>query len=213
MGMFTACWVCSCGQSPDLEDRNPYQTIDGRDNGNPTDRFSLYRVKAPESWVRKNPEGESIADTTKPLCEFFIQENGEEIRITIHTFPSHKQEDRIPPGSQVLRWKRQFETLDSTLAQTLPISYNGYEGIFFEGSGILNGRLLTMMAWSMQLGTEHYQNMPNHPEIENPFSLAQWRASYSIKATGSPKLMESKRKEIMEFAKSFELIEEIPGRL
>lgn len=164
----------------------------------------IYRVKAPLSWRRQNPSPEeSLIDTTKSLCEFYLSEGEETIRVTIHNFPSRKIEDRIPPAAQITRWKKQFANLEPTTVFVTPQAWGGFAGFLFEGSGLINDAPVSMMAWSMQLAWEHYRNLYE--------ASPQIRADFTVKATGSKEMMKKYRKAIIDFARSFELIEEIPS--
>lgn len=206
-----------CAENPSRMIHNTQQ-IAGRDDG--THAFSrpaLYRAKVPESWRRLDPKSStSIVDTTKPLCEFIIEEKDKaDIRITVHNFPSEGPEDRIPPNAQVARWKRQFTDLDLTTASLLPQSYGGFSGLLFTGTGRLANEFVTMMAWTMQIAPEHYSTLSFHMTLsQTPDQKHFWkqmRADYTIKALGPSTLMSKYRREIVAFAKSFELIQEIPS--
>lgn len=195
--------ISACANSegpPDAQDLK-IEKISGRDKQG----IPIYRAKAPISWTRKKPLPEdSLEDTTKSLCEFFIQEEAGIIRITIHNFPSIKIEDRVPPASQIARWKRQFANLEPTSVSVTQQAWGGFAGLLFEGAGRINDKSEAVMGWSMQLGSEHYRNLLG--------ASSQIRADYTIKATGPKELMKKYRKEIVAFARSFELIQEIPSR-
>lgn len=198
----------------------PIQQISGRDEGikknSAYHRSPIYRAKVPSNWKRKDPDpSESIVDTTKPLCEFIIDDgNGERVRITVHNFPSESSEERIPPNAQVARWKRQFTDLDLTTLSLKPQAYGGFSGVLFEGSGTLADEPVTMMAWTMQLAQEHYSALSFHLSLsrspEERHSLKQMRADYTIKAVGPRTLMIKHHRDIVAFGHSFELIQEIP---
>lgn len=184
-----------------------YHEILGRKTNQFSEKPWLYRIKAPASWTHVIPAAsESLIDTTKFLSEFLIHEDESMIRITIHNFPSEKIESRIPPLAQIARWKQQFSSLDPT-SEVSPQSFSGFVGLFFEGTGIINHEPTTMMGWSMQLDPTHYRTLsqPNyHPQL---------RADVTIKAVGPKNLMAKHYSAIYAFAKSFELIEEIPTGL
>lgn len=159
-------------------------------------RRPLYRAKVPPGWVRLDPQG-PITDTTLPNVAFLIEN---ELKVTIHSFPSENLDERIPPYAQIERWKRQGDEgkVDS-------VSRGGFVGLFLEGA--------TILGWSMQLDLEHYQTLAFLPT--NRFEeehYKQMRADYTIKATGPEKLIAKYRDELLLFAKSFELIQEIPKR-
>lgn len=72
-----------------------------------------------------------------------------------------------------------------------------------------------MMGWTMQLAPEHYSQLALKIQMakstidRNHYS--QMRSDFTIKATGPRSLMETHRNAILAFARSFELIEEIPS--
>jgi len=158
----------------------------------------IYRAKVPAAWSHIHPSPtESLTDTTKSICEFTLNE----IRITVHNFPSDAIENRIPPSAQIARWKKQFTTIDTITSSTIPQSFSGFVGLLFEGNGVLNSAKTIMMGWSMQIAPEHYRSLTN----------PQLRADFTIKAVGPTELMAKERKTLIAFARSFELIEEIPA--
>ncbi|HRD55753.1 MAG TPA: hypothetical protein PLC42_05080 [Parachlamydiaceae bacterium] len=183
------------------ETQNPYQNnmsyeISGRDQ----EHTPLYRIKAPKEWLVKKPNvTEDLQDTTKPLIEFIIQEGSQKAHITIHNFPSDSIETRIPPVAQIMRWKKQFDSLNPASIHEKPQNFSGFTGVFFEGSGLMNKEETTLLSWSMQVGSMHYGALENKER----------RASFTIKAVGAPFLMKKNKKEIIAFAKSFELIDDI----
>ena len=203
---------CSCAdQSP--VNLIPMQEIKGRDYDGK--RFNVYRIRAPLSWIRRDalPE-ESLLDTKKSICEFLITENDEIIRIAIHNFPSEEIEQRIPPNAQIARWQRQFEILQPEGTVTIPQAFSGYNGLKFKGTGKINkaNSESIMLGWALQLDKEHYR-MLSHPSTPAENNLyREMRADVTIKATGPKELMEMHEEEINHFARSFELIEEIPSR-
>jgi hypothetical protein len=185
-----------------------WQLISGRNGGKSVDRPLIYRALVPANWIRKDPLlSESIADTTKSICEFYIQENGEQIRITFHTFPIHQHDLRISPHAQVARWKRQFEQFDHLSAQIHAVSHGGFSGLQFEGLGTLQGGPIKVMGWSMQLASGYERQLS---QGRNPLDYDK-RADYTIKASGPPSLMDRYRSSLLAFADSFELIDELPS--
>lgn len=83
--------LVSCGPS---ENEDPHQVtkINGRSP------IPIYQAEIPTSWIIRHPSStEDLTDTKLPLCECFIQEGDQKIRITIHNFPSENMEQRIPP--------------------------------------------------------------------------------------------------------------------
>lgn len=188
------------------------QEICGRDE----DHSAVYRAKVPNSWLRQDPSPqESIVDTKKSLCEFTISESAGSIRITIHNFPSETQSARIPPASQIARWKRQLSNLDLTRTIVHVESWGGFAGLFFEGIGQMDGHPATVLGWAMQLTPEHYTKLSiphaHNPQLSNERYLQQMRSDYTIKAVGSPEMIDKHRQEITNFAHTFELIHDIPS--
>lgn len=187
-----------------------WQLITGRDDGQSQERPLLYRALVPSSWIRQDPPAaESIADTTKSICEFFIHENEQTVRLTFHTFPIADHHMRIPPQAQIARWKRQFEELDLIATYTQPDSHGGFSGLYFEGEGILQGKPLKVIGWSMQLASAYERQLSQGRE---PLDRMK-RADYTIKTSGPPDLMNKYRPAIVAFAGSFELIDELPSPL
>lgn len=216
------CLLIGCNKTP-IQPSQSWQLLPARDNGLSPDtplsilspqslslpnRPLLYRALVPSHWTRQDPSPEeSIIDTTKAICAFTIHENDQLIRLTIHTFPILQDRMRIPPQAQIARWKGQFEELDLVATHTLPDAHGGFSGLFFEGEGILHGNDTKVIGWSMQLAPifERQLNQGRDP-------LDQYkRADYTIKASGPPDLMNKHRQEILTFARSFELIDELPA--
>lgn len=194
-----------------------YQEITCRDAGSEISlRPAIYRVQMPEGWQRHDPSPkESLVDTTKALCEFFIPgENSEKIRITIHNFPFDSLLERIPSNTQTDRWQRQFTSLDPSNMSVIPQSFGGFSGLLFEGSGRLNNQETTILGWAMQLAPEHFTTLSvflNHASsLEETHLLRQIRSDYTIKAIGLTSLVAKHRNSIIQFARSFELIQDIP---
>jgi hypothetical protein len=181
------------------------QQISGRDDGTlPFTRPLIYRIKVPRTWITKIPETTaSLVDTMKPLCEFYCPQDKEPfIYISIHNFPL--QERAISPLSQVARWKGQFETLDAAKVSVIPQAFNGFLGVRFEASGILHKKETTILSWAMQVA-------PIHMSTLHLLNQAHLCADWTIKATGPPTLIARYKAEIVQFARSFEFIEEIPS--
>ncbi len=144
-----------------------------------------------------------------PYVLFFIGD----IKITIHNFPADSSEKRIPPSAQVERWKRQFAVLNPLESFSTPQAYAGYFGLQFEGTGVISEIPTTTLAWAMQMDPRHYSNLTAkqqyHPKEKG--YLQQMAADYTIKAMGPPESMAEHRDAIVNFAHSFELIQEIPA--
>lgn len=190
-----------------------WQQFAGRDNNGQSHehhlyRPLLYRALVPSHWTRQDPSPEeSIIDTTKANCAFTIHENDQLIRLTIHTFPILQDTMRIPPQAQIARWKGQFEELDLVATHTIPDAHGGFSGLFFEGEGILHGNDTKVIGWSMQLAPVYERQLNQGRDPLDQYK----RADYTIKANGPPDLMNKYRQEIMTFARSFELIDELPA--
>ncbi len=198
--LFTGC------DSPSTQKtEGEWQLIAARDEGSSLDRPFLYRAFVPSHWVRKDPlPEESIQDSTKANCEFFIREENP-IRITIHTFPIPENGPRIPPQAQIARWKQQLDQLDP-LATLSADSYNGFSGLFFKGEGAIHGKPAAIIGVSMQLSPTYERLLSQENE---PHSKLK-RADYTIKATGAPEMVDKHSFALQTFFKSFEFIEELP---
>lgn len=198
----------SCSSSDNLKSPIPTQIISGRDDGIPPyTRHPIYQAKIPSSWQIIYPQDdESLHNTIKPLCELIINDLDGQIKITIHNFPADTLQQRIPPEAQISRWKKQFSLLDPTTLHTNPQSFNGFSGFVFTASGILKDQSQTMLAWIMQIAPEHFQNLTDSHLPESK----QMQSDFTIKAMGPPELMDRYQESIISFAKSFELIKEVP---
>lgn len=159
----------------------------------------LYRADLIQNWIKKDPENRGLlTDTKLSICEFTVPDSSGDIRITVHNFPSDKIEERVPPSAQLLRWKRQFHKLDES--DETPQSFGGFAGIMLEAKGVMDKKPVSMLGWSMQIAPEHYRAIDNSDK----------RADYTIKAVGPVEAIHNHRKEIVQFARSFELIDAIP---
>ena len=201
--------LIGCSKSPSSSSAS-WQLFPRRDDGHSLERPFFYRAYVPSQWIRQDPPAEeSIADTTKSICEFYIHENDQSIRITLHTFPILEEKRRIPPQAQIARWKNQFEELDLVDIQTLSDAHGGFSGLFFEGQGIGKGTLIKVIGWSMQLASLYERQLAQSKQPLDHYK----RADYTIKASGPPDLMNKHRAAILAFARSFELIDELPAPL
>ncbi len=191
--------LMGCQATPQAD---PWQTIDGRDEGNAgIVRYPVYRARVPQHWQRIDPPvSASNADSTLPICTFELPD----LRIVIHNFPVNSIEQRIPPGAQVARWQQQT---GKPAAVIEPVAHGGFAGFLFEAEG--GG----VVGWAMQLAPEHFHALANlsATPAERTF-FRQMQADYTIKVTGSPDAIAAARPEIDQFARSFELIQAIPGR-
>lgn len=206
------CLLSSCADSSPSSvpsSTSSTQIISGRNYGER--RFPVYRVRVPNGWVRRDilPE-EPLTDTTKPIVEFLIPGGTEHIRISIHNFPSDTIEQRIPPSGQVARWQRQLHELVATESHTMPQAFGGFVGLAYRGVGKLNQVDMMILGWTLQIGDVHYRMLSSSSQNSNLYR--EMRADVTIKAVGPKNLMESMEEDILAFARSFELIEEIPSR-
>jgi hypothetical protein len=206
--LIISCYILtSCNTYPS-SNSSSWQYFAGRDNDPSLERPLFYRAQVPSHWIRQDPlAADSIADTTKSICEFFIREQEKFIRLTIHTFPILQENMRITPQAQVARWKGQFEELDLVATHTLPGAHGGFSGLFFEGEGILQGNPTKVMGWSMQLASIYQQQLNQGKQVLDN----RKRADYTIKASGPIHLVDKYRQELIAFANSFELIDELPS--
>ncbi|MBA3817040.1 MAG: hypothetical protein H0X29_11090 [Parachlamydiaceae bacterium] len=206
--------LCACHTKSNIIKKEPteLQVIAGRNEGE--GRQPVYRMQTPLSWIRHDPlPSETLLDTTKALCEFIILENSDVIRISIHNFPSMQIDDRIPPQAQVARWERQFNPLDKINSKTIQQSFSGYSGLLFSGEGQIDEKQVAMLAWSLVLAPEHYRMLQQAPSHKTVSLYKQMRSDVTIKAVGTIELMRKHQPAIYSFARTFELIREIPTRI
>jgi hypothetical protein len=201
---FCAVLFVSCSENS--EPPHNWVAISGRD-GKP-----LYRIKTPHDWNCHHTDSSLLSDSMKALCEFQIEEGDQTIRITIHNFPSSSPEGRIPPMAQIARWKRQFEELSSTDTLIIPQSFSGYIGFYFEGIGKMKEKKMAMMGWALQIAPEHYTTLSYPTAHLSLEKQKQMRADVTIKVIGHPDMVQKHKQTIKRYARSFELIEEIPVR-
>lgn len=183
----------------------PIQTDTKEEKISGRNGVALYQADVPLSWKRVDPkEISTLNDTTKAICEFFIEDPAGTIRITVHNFPSISLDQRIPPEAQILRWKNQIKGKTSETA----VAHDGFGGYFFQGKGVIENKEATVLGWAMQLSPIHYQAITS----KQPIHYDQMRADYTIKAVGPSELMSRHQSEITHFADSFRLIKEIPSQ-
>lgn len=200
--------LTGCSRSSPMPTASNWQLIPGRDHGHSIERPLLYRALVPANWLRHDPpETDSIADTTKANCEFMIRDDGSEIKVTVYTFPYTQEEGRVPPQAQIARWQRQLEDLDLLSVQIVPDSHGGFSGLYFEGQGKLQGKTAIVLGWSMRLapGYDRQLIISRHPGDQEK------RADYTLKASGPPEVINKHRADLVQFAHSFELIDELPS--
>jgi hypothetical protein len=202
--------LMSCGKESTYSILNStWQEIAGRNDSGTLERPFVYRARIPSNWIRKDPPiSESIEATTKAICEFYIEEENDKIRITIHNFPFQEFKMRIPPRAQVQRWEGQFDELDPTFTILNTSAHGGFTGLFLEAQGSLKGQPTKILGWSMQLAPEYASRL----KIENSLDK-QISSDYTIKALGPPELINKHKKSISNFADSFELIQELQSPL
>lgn len=194
--------LTSCSNEENKFNRKQWQEITSRDQGDlPKSREPLYRVKVSNHLQTiPPPTDKSIADSRLPLCEYILKEGLDEIHITIHNFPNTP----IPPRVQIERWIRQFSVIEENSMEIAPVSQNGFVGYFFSVTGILKEKRTTILGWALSLAPVHLQTLSSlSPENQKS-------ADITIKVVGSPELVAKYQEEIINFAESFELINEIP---
>lgn len=183
-------------QSPSEDSITEYSVINDR-----THR-PLYHAIISQDWLKEDPSPQaSLEDTMKPICTLQI----EDIKITVHNFPSSAIEQRIPPQAQIQRWKKQFSPLDEESVTITPVGHSGFLGAQFEASGLIDGKETATLAWIMQLAPEHYYSISSRFPQDT-----QRKADWTIKAVGPKESLEKHKQSLLLFAQSFELIDEIP---
>lgn len=188
-----------------------WQEINGRSGE------AIYRVRVPATWKRLNPAGtEFHEDTTQPICTYFIPDKENQATITIHNFPV-REEKRIPPEAQVERWKQQLRSQEGSLTTVIPQAFAGFIGLRLEGTGTIKNQPVMVMAWAMELAPEHFvalnTQLQQASDAQEAKEIEQQCASYTIKAVGPESVMATHRHQLIAFARSFELIEELPEPL
>ncbi len=171
--------------SPKPPVSDTWQQMAGRN----ADAQPIYRTIVPSHWQRLPPQP-NLEDTMKPICEYSI---ANEIRLTVHNFPSEQLSQRIPPEAQVKRWQRQAGA--GTLSHQCQ---NGFVGLRLETDELI--------AWAMQLDPELYLSLsgPNASDHDR-----ERRSDYTIKIGGPKSLLEIHRNDLETFTNRFELINPI----
>ncbi len=202
--------LTSCGGESNTTERLPWQGISGRDEGN-AERDRVYRVRVPSEWTRRDPDSHvSITDTMLALCSFDIEDPAGAVHIAVHNFPAESMSDRIPPGAQVSRWRQQLGLQDPLSYTISPCSHGGFTGLCLQGDGHKEDSPTAILAWAMQIGTKHFRSLETSDSTVQSKLFHQMRGDYTIKATGPKASLERHQDAIVAFARSFELIEEIP---
>ncbi len=188
-----------------------WEKIQGRGDGD-----AVYRIRVPRSWKRMPASEEAYAGYKEQAnAAFYIKGEGETIRVAIYTFPSKTLEERMTVDAQVLRWRRQFNVLEPDTIIIIPQSYGGFAGVFLAAEGTLEGYGIfekMMLGWAMNIDTEFYHVLSEIKGSEEEENYAyQMRADYTIEAIGGKDLMEKHKKDIIESARTFELIKDIPA--
>ncbi|QLH34842.1 MAG: hypothetical protein HWD61_00800 [Parachlamydiaceae bacterium] len=200
-----------CSQKEQMPPPFKILEIAGRDHAPNSSKPLIYRVKVPNDWIVQIPSAQnSLSDTTKALAEFFIIDGNQSIRIAIHNFPSDKMTQRIPPIAQLNRWKKQFQSVDPVSFRILPQAFAGYSGFRIEAKGLLGNVKSALLGWALQLSSEHYQALSHSNSPLLALKYRQMRADVTIKATGEESLMDQHKQDIIAFARSFQLIDDIP---
>ncbi len=168
--------------SPQTPD-NQWQEILGRDEGEV--RRPVYRVLVPVEWERIETRG-SVLDSTLPLVTYFF----DGLTIHIHSFPCMP----IPPEAQVERWARQCKGP----IRVEPVAHGGYYGLYLQNS--------QMLAFALSLDRRHSLTLSR---FDDPH-FEQMGAPATIKVIGPSDRLRLHRTDIEAFARSFELIQEIP---
>ncbi len=164
----------------------------------------------PVNWERIDADPAlSLNDTMKAICEFSIHEEDSKIRVTIHTFPINDSTPRIPPIAQINRWKEQFDELNPLSVSIDTDSHGGYTGFCLKADGIYRNVQTTMLGWSMQLVPEYERKLGLQRNPLDQYKLAD----FTIKAIGKSDIVEKHKPDIIRFAQSFELIDELPPPL
>lgn len=202
--------LTSCSNQMDKPSANYWQEIGARNQSHSTERPLIYRAMIPNEWQRIALDPSiSLIDTMKPIDEYWIQDEESKIRLTIHTFPINASTPHIPPFAQIQRWKEQFEELNPLLTSISPESRGGYTGLFLEAEGLYQNEQTGMLGWSMQLAPEFERQLSLYHEPLDSYKLAD----FTIKALGTAALIKKHKRAIVQFAQSFELIEELPHPL
>lgn len=204
--------LCSCSQQDSASQHLNVVEIAARDEGMPDTKGPIvYRLKVPKNWIQQHPHPhESIVDTTKAIAEFFITDGNEKIRIAIHNFPSNSMDERVAPMAQISRWKKQFQSLQQASVSIIPQAFGGYSGFLLEATGQMHGVTTSILGWALQLAPEHYRALSQLVPPTIAQRHRQMRGDVTIKTVGPAQLMDKYREEIISFARSFQLIDDIP---
>lgn len=210
--LFLCVLLIGCGSSTEVANNWKWQEICGRNDSSNVERLPVYRIKVPQALLRIDPEASiSLEDTRLPLCEFIINDNEKQIKIVIHNFPKIDGKN-ISPLAQIARWKNQLATINQMETSVIPQAFSGFVGYLFESSE--NDGSKAIMAWALQLAPEHDHTLSYYiKKSESPNEkrvLNQMMSDITIKISGTKQLLKKYKQELIKFARSFELIKEIP---
>lgn len=202
--LLPACKIDSKTSKKEGEIEKTVHLISGREeflNGSLIKR-PVYRALAPKNWRRE--DSGDLRDTRTANAIFFPEE---EVKITVHSFPSSSLGERIPLVHQIDRWKKQ---MPYSTFEIQKVSQNGFYGLLL----ISSNEKKVVVASAMQLDPDHYQNLLflSHDPEEKEY-YRQMSSDYTIKASGSTSLIKKHFPDIQAFMNSFELIEGIPEKL
>lgn len=207
---YCALLLCSCS-SPSEQQSYSWHEILGRDE-EAIAREAIYRIRVPAGWQILEQTYPSVIDTTLPLSEYAYQSDNGWLKATVYNFPTDEIEMRIPIENQAIRWRKQLGG-SQTEEKLAPQSFNGFHGVLYANIGILSGEETAMLAWALHIGKDHYYAIMDEASSKSTAKKRQMRADVAIKVIGSPELLQQQYSEIEAFARSFELIDEIPARL
>lgn len=179
--------------------------IQGRDEGHCEEgiypRKVLYRARIPHSWQKIEEElSLSVFDTRLPIAVFTIPDDDGELYLHVHSFPFRGK--KIPPQAQVERWQRQWREASPARVGIRSYAHAGFVGLCFEAENKRKGE--KVLAWAMQLAARHDHSLSFWKGTE------ELRGDYTIKVEGKSSAIARHEKEIHLFARSFELIVDLP---
>lgn len=180
--LFTGC------SQPPSPPSSSWKIIEGRKS------TPLYKIKIPNDWV-SIASSSPLSDTRTPLASYQIPTQEGALFLTIHNFP----DIHIPSYAQIERWKKQFTDLDETSLVLQPEAFGGFSGFYWEGSGKMDDKETTVLAWSMQLD----------PKLSQ-FLTGEGQSDFTIKVKGPKAAIDQVKENIIYTARSFGLIDEIP---
>lgn len=169
-------------------------------------RLPLYRVKTPIGWESYHkPLDMPLDDTKEPLVEFIIPNSEGAIKITIHNFYYDSLQGRIPPEAQIARWKKQFASFEESSLSIRPQAFSGFVGLQIDCCGLYEGKNRRILAWSLQLAKEYWLSLENGSHL-----VDERKSDVTIKILGPENAINTFENELIDFARSFELIDPLP---